>query len=117
MLVIGRGEGQSIRIGPPVEVAVLCAAETSATLGVKVPADLPVYVDEHEPPILKPAEPGERTSCVIQLTVGQKIWIGHDVQVVLVATRDQCAKLGIMAPPDTPVYRSELLRWSPDFWK
>jgi len=45
---------------------------------------------------------------VLSRRVGEKIWIGDDVQVVVIAIRGNTVRLGIEAPRDIHVRRDEL---------
>lgn len=46
---------------------------------------------------------------IIARRKGQRIVIGHDVEVVVTEVTRGAIKLGIVAPPHTPILRGELL--------
>lgn len=45
---------------------------------------------------------------VLTREVDQKVRIGHDVTIMVVAIKGGVVKLGIEAPPEVPVHRQEV---------
>lgn len=45
---------------------------------------------------------------VLTRELDQKIRIGHDITIMVVAIRGNTVKLGIEAPPEVPVHRQEV---------
>jgi carbon storage regulator len=45
---------------------------------------------------------------VLSRKTGEKIVIGNDIEVVVLEVRGDRVKLGIAAPADVPIHRSEL---------
>jgi carbon storage regulator len=47
---------------------------------------------------------------VLKRKEGQRIFVGKEIIITLVAARAGAAKIGIQAPPDVPVDREEIAR-------
>jgi carbon storage regulator len=52
---------------------------------------------------------------VLSRNVGEKIHIGNDVVVTLLAVGRHHVRLGIAAPPDVPIHRAEIREHYADF--
>lgn len=108
MLVITRRAGERVYIGPSVTATVVASGGGLATLEIVTPLSMLLLPEEtwvHQPP----ASPGfERPPVTVSRRVDESIFIGAEIDVKIVAAKNDVAKLGIKAPAHVQIFREEI---------
>ena len=89
MLVLTRHIDETIVIGDRVEIRILAIYEDGIRLAIRFP---------------QTANP----ELTVTLKINQSARIGDQIVVVAVSTRTNHARIGIIAPPDLPIFRGEI---------
>jgi carbon storage regulator len=108
MLVITRRAGERVYIGPSVTATVVASGGGLATLEIVTPLSMLLLPEEtwvHQPPV----SPGfERPPVTVSRRVDESIIIGAEIEVKIVAAKNDVAKLGIKAPAHVQIFREEI---------
>jgi carbon storage regulator len=114
MLCLTRKRNESIVIDRDIEVVVVELRGDKVRLGVKAPKDVPVWRNEvwQGPGHLSPAAAtaGGGGMLVLSRKKNQSIVIRDNIVVVVVEIRRDRVRLGVQAPDEILVHRSEVWR-------
>ena len=112
VLVFSRKVGQSIAIGESVTVTIVNIRGQHVRIGVSAPNDMPV--SRGEIPHSAAGEFNSYSGSLQKGTIacsrktGQRILLGNDVSLEVIGIAADSVRLGIDAPPDIRVIRTEL---------
>ncbi len=107
MLVLARKQYESIRIGDDVTVTIYRFGRSRVHVGLQAPPQVPIVRGELPPGAGGGA--GGKGSLVLTRRVGQSIRIDNDIVVTIVSVDRGKVRVGVEAPRDIRVVRTELL--------
>ena len=130
MLVLSRYKDETIMIGDDIQVTVVDIQDDRVRLGIVASPEIPIYRMEVYDAIQterKDSGVNERKNMQLQHLIetgaemlvlprrkGESIMIGESIEItvvdILVGTRGDRVRVGVLTPPDVSVHRDEVYR-------
>ena len=109
-LVLSRYKDESVRIGDDIEVMVVAVRGDSVRLIFSAPRDVEIWRSELYEEVAASPNPKKGVGrLVLSRRIDESVRIGDDIEVMVSAVKGGRVRLGVTAPSDVRIMRTELL--------